>query len=122
MRLLLVIALAGCLHHDATGDGVSCTGQNPTFPAFDKICERADECFVAFHMVSCCGSQVAIGVSNVDRDRFAADEAVCESQYPACGCPPGPTQAEDGNTTIDNNRIVVQCTSARQCATAVLQP
>jgi hypothetical protein len=120
MRLLLVIALAGCLHHD--GDAVSCTGASPAFPAFDKSCERADECFVAFHTVSCCGTQVAIGLSNVERDRFAADEAVCDSQYPACGCAQGPTQAEDGNTAIDNNQIVVQCTPARQCSTAVLMP
>ena len=122
MRLLVAIALTGCLHDGASGDAVSCTGPSPTFPTFDKNCERADECFVAFHMVSCCGTQVAIGMNNLERDRFVADEARCEAQYPACGCPPGPTQAEDGNTAIDNNRIVVQCTPARQCTTAVLLP
>jgi len=121
MRLLLAIALAGCLHHDA-GDSVVCTGQDPTFPTFDKTCERADECFIALHMTSCCGTQAAIGMSNVERDRFDADEARCDAQYPLCGCPVGPTQAEDGNSTIDNNQIVVQCTPARQCMTAVLQP
>ena len=73
-------------------------------------------------MTSCCGTQVAIGVSNTERDRFTADEAVCESQYPGCGCAPGPTQADDGNTTFNNNQIVVHCTAARQCATAVLMP
>ena len=70
-------------------------------------------------MVSCCGTQVAIGMNNFERDRFAADEARCDEQYPACGCPVGPTQAEDGRTAIDNSQIVVQCTPDRQCATAV---
>jgi hypothetical protein len=116
---LLAIALTGCVHHDATSDAVACTGSNPTFPTFDKTCERADECFIAFHMISCCGTQVAIGMSTVETDRFNADEARCEAQYPPCGCPVGPTQAEDGHTTSDNSQIVVQCTAARQCMTAV---
>jgi hypothetical protein len=119
MRLLVAIALAGCLHNGTTSDDVSCTGPTPTFPTFDKRCERADDCFVAFHMVSCCGTQVAIGMSNIERDRFAADEARCDAQYPECGCPVGPTQAEDGRTAIDNSQIVVQCTVDRQCMTAI---
>jgi hypothetical protein len=118
---LLAIALTSCSHQDA-GDSVACTGSDPTFPTFDKTCERADECFIALHMVSCCGTQVAIGMSNIERDRFDADETRCDAQYPPCGCPVGPTQAEDGNSTINDNQIVVQCTPARQCMTAVLMP
>ncbi len=117
-KLVLAIALTGC-HDAATDDAVTCTGPNPTFPTFDKTCERADECAIAFHMVSCCGSQVAIGISNIEQARFTADEARCEAQYPPCGCPPQPTQAEDGRTTTDNSQIVVQCTPARQCTTSV---
>ena len=121
MRILLALALTGCLH-DASGDAVTCSAQNPTFPTFDKTCERADECFVALHMVSCCGTQVAIGMNTTERDRFNADETRCDAQYPGCGCPVGPTTAEDGNMTINNNEIVVQCTAARQCMTAILRP
>jgi hypothetical protein len=119
MRILVAIVLAGCLHHDdATADAISCTGPNPTFPTFDKTCEQATDCFIALHTISCCGTQAAIGISIVERDRFDADEARCDAQYPGCGCAQGPTQAEDGRTAIDNSQIVVKCTS-RQCVTSV---
>jgi hypothetical protein len=94
----------------STGTGVQCGGANPSqFPSFDKSCNADADCSLVFHQVNCCGTKTAIGINNNEAASFAAAEAVCESQYPACGCAEGPTTAEDGKTPDPSGMIQVHC-------------
>jgi len=86
------------------------------FPAFDKTCAMATDCAVALHMVSCCGTLSAIGINATQKAAFDEAEAVCEMQYPGCGCAQGPTMTEDGKTNLNNVEIQVGCMNG-QCMT-----
>jgi len=109
---------AACGDAPWSDDEVRCTGTDPVFPSFDKTCAVTSDCLVALHMISCCGSQVAIGIRSSEQARFEDAEARCDAQYPGCGCAQGPTQAEDGKSTFNNEQIVVNCDMG-QCMTAV---
>jgi Pacifastin inhibitor (LCMII) len=100
------------------GDRIVCTASPPVFPSFDKSCISATDCFVAIHQTDCCGSQNAIGYNKSQQARFAADEKICEMQYPGCGCAPRPTMAEDGQSTRSNTTISVKC-GASGCSTYI---
>jgi len=100
------------------GDLVMCTGATPTFPTFDKSCTLASDCFIAIHQINCCGSMKALGLNQAEQARFAADEKICQGQYPGCGCAAAPTVAEDGQSESAGKMIVVEC-QARQCTTLV---
>lgn len=100
------------------GDVVMCTGATPSFPSFDKTCSTAADCFIGLHQINCCGSIKAIGINQAEKSRFAADEKICESQYPGCGCPGAPTVAEDGKFESGTRMIGVEC-PAGKCMTLV---
>src|SRR5262245_54415002 len=130
LRILLAAALLlpGChasvsATDDAapTGDaiaGVQCTGMSGMFPTFDKTCAVAGDCAIGVHQTNCCGATIALGLTKAEQSRFAAAEAQCVAQYPACGCPATPTVAEDDRTPIAGQSIVVECQS-RMCMTTV---
>lgn len=91
------------------------------FPSFSKCCSGDDECVVAFHQISCCGTHVAWGINAKDKAAFDAAEAMCEMAYPGCGCPTGPTMAEDGKFSKDfggSGDIGVGCMSGA-CTTFI---
>jgi len=95
---------------DAGGDvAVQCTGDSPMFPAFDKACTEPGECAIGLHQVDCCGNRVAVGLAATAKAAFDAAEAVCEEQYPKCGCPQGPVVAEDGSQAFDPADVAVTC-------------
>jgi len=98
------------------GSAVSCTGTNPAFPSFDKACSAATDCVTKFHMVNCCGTLAAIGMNKAESADFDAAEAICEMQYPGCGCAQGPTMTEDGKMSTDDSLIQVDCVSGA-CST-----
>jgi len=104
-----------------TGDaiaGVQCTGMSGMFPTFDKTCTTPNDCAIGVHQTNCCGATIALGLTKAEQSRFAAAEAQCVAQYPACGCPATPTVAEDGRNPIAGQSIVVECQS-RMCMTTV---
>lgn len=76
----------------------------------------ATDCIIAKHMVSCCGTLTAIGINAAEQQAFAAAEATCEMQYPACGCAQSPTTTEDGKMSMDDTLIQVGCMGG-QCLT-----
>lgn len=84
------------------------------FPTFSKACSADSDCIVAQHQINCCGTKLAWGLAATEKCAFAAAEAVCESQYPGCGCPQFMTQAEDGYATFTEQDFGVRCT-AGQC-------
>jgi hypothetical protein len=88
------------------------------FPSFDKSCIDADDCAAVIHTTDCCGNSIAIGINVAEVANFDAAELICDAQYPACGCPAGPTIAEDGNPILDPNDIFVSCAN-NGCMTSV---
>jgi hypothetical protein len=91
---------------DGEGDPIMCPG---VFPIFDKSCSGVDECAIGVHTTDCCGNSVALGMNSAELEAFNAAEAICDSQYPACGCPAMPTMAEDGQSVADPRSLAVDC-------------
>ncbi len=97
---------------------VKCAVSPPVFPTFDRTCSGASDCVVAFHQINCCGTRRAMGIAKGELAAFGQAEAVCESQYPGCGCAQQPTAADDGNSTFDESSIQVTCLMGN-CSTFV---
>jgi len=91
------------------GEGIQCGTEPVTFPEFDKSCVGNEDCALVFHTISCCGTDVAWGINVDEVPAFDAAEAICDSQFPGCGCPAGPTEAEDGNTGMSPDDFAVTC-------------
>ncbi len=89
-----------------TGEPIMCPD---VFPEFDKTCGSESDCAVVVHTTDCCGNTVAWGLALTEVAAFEAAEAICDSQYPQCDCPSGPTVAEDGNPAINPEDILVAC-------------
>lgn len=103
---------AGDAGSSDANSAVQCTGTTGTFPTYSKECGSDGDCAIGEHQLNCCGTKLAIGLSKSAQAAFEADEQVCESQYPGCGCAQFPTQAEDGKT----GAIAVHCIDT-QCMT-----
>jgi hypothetical protein len=125
MRACLLTLLVACSSHP-TGSSIdapagyvelACESHGTTFPALDKSCVAASDCFVADHMVSCCGTLTALGFNVASKSAFTTAESRCAAAYPGCGCATGPTTAEDGRSTLDGT-ISVRCDTG-VCATYV---
>lgn len=112
----------GSAGHGPGGGGssaVQCDGVNPSvFPAFDKSCAGVGDCVMKEHMIDCCGSMVAMGINAAEDAAFDAAETECQSQYPACGCAPLPTVAEDGQRPDGGAGIQLDCLGG-SCSTFV---
>jgi hypothetical protein len=113
----------GCVHAKECGGQPALCGAGGMWPTFDKTCMTDADCISGLHQTDCCGTRHAIGVSIGQASTFDTDEAICEAEWPGCACPTGPTLAEDGQSTIDPNRIHVRCqpgaTPTSQCMTYV---
>jgi len=100
---------------DGDGEPIMCPG---VFPTFDKSCGSDEQCVIAIHTTDCCGNSVALGINEAELADFQAAEAICDSQYPPCGCPAGPTMAEDGQAVENPRKLVVGCVDG-SCMTSV---
>lgn len=82
-----------------TGSTILCTGgTDAEFPDFGESCATNADCTVVLHQVDCCGTLEALGIRLDEAGAFAAAEAVCVSQYGACGCASQPTTDDTGAT------------------------
>jgi hypothetical protein len=124
--LLAMVVTAGCSHSHSVPPDVDappgsvdlvCESHGTTFPSLDKACVAATDCFIAQHMISCCGTMKAIGFNVASQAAFTAAETKCAAAYPGCGCAAGPTMAEDGRTSADGT-IAVRCAN-QVCSTYV---
>src|SRR5512138_1713743 len=112
--LVLVVLATSCTSHGSnpdaspTSEQLACESKGTTFPSLEKACLVASDCFVAQHMISCCGTRIAVGFNVASEPAFTSAETTCAMAYPGCGCASGPTKAEDGRTTIDGT-ITVRC-------------
>lgn len=84
------------------GAAISCTGTAPYFPEFDRSCNTASDCTLVTHTTSCCGSRLAIAIATSATASFNSAEAICDAQYPACGCASRGVQVEDGTQVGDS--------------------
>jgi len=91
---------AGSGEAGAGGNAISCMGPMAHFPEFDRSCRAASDCSLVAHTTSCCGSRLAIAIATSEIPAFDSAEAICEAQYPACGCAAQGIQVEDG-TQVD---------------------
>jgi hypothetical protein len=98
------------------GDGgipnVDCTQNPPVFPSFDRSCTVAADCAIGMVQIDCCGSQIVTGINETEAQRFADAAALCNSQFPLCGCPTQSTRADDGTREgAFSGPAIVQCVS-----------
>jgi hypothetical protein len=124
---ILIVVTAGCSTvqgtHSSPADAptgtieLACQSHGTTFPVLDKACAVASDCFIADHVVSCCGTQIAIGLNVSTMTAFVAAEQACQAAYPSCDCDVTPTMAEDGRSSVDG-AITVQCDQGL-CRTSV---
>jgi hypothetical protein len=82
-------------------------------------CATDTDCELVFHQTDCCGTLAAWGIRKSAVGAFSAAETVCDGSYPACTCPPGPTTAQDGNTSASQDGILAACRSGT-CTSYVL--
>src|SRR6266566_3855 len=73
---------------------LSCWHGTQMFPPLDKSCQASSDCFVAEHMIDCCGTLEVIGLNVGAMSAFLSAETTCGPNR--CQCDPGPTEAEDG--------------------------
>ena len=126
MRAIVLgcLVLLGCGSDDASppdagpGDvALACESGGTTFPVLHKSCGAPTDCFVARHMINCCGTRTAIGLNVASEAAFTAAEETCAQAYPGCGCAEFPTTAEDGRSE-ELGPIQVDC-RAERCFTYV---
>jgi hypothetical protein len=112
--LLLVVAACSHAPHgtaDASSTSVQlqCESHGTRFPWLEKGCVAASDCFVANHMVDCCGTLTAVGLNVSAQAAFTTAETKCANAYPGCGCAEGPTTTEDGKSQLGGGTIEVRC-------------
>lgn len=78
------------------GSSVACTGPARAFPEFDRSCGTASDCVLVAHTTSCCGAELVQALAASAKPDFEAAEAICDAQYPACGCAAQWVDIEDG--------------------------
>jgi hypothetical protein len=90
--------------------------------SLDHGCTMDSDCAIGIHQIDCCGSTAAIGFNHAERARFDAFEPMCMASFPYCGCDPGPTHTDSGETALDPAQVLAACVTvgpARRCATYV---
>ena len=101
--------------------GIQCgPGATGSFPEFSRACATVSDCIVVTHVTSCCGSQLRMAIAGSEAAAFAAAEAICDAQYPPCGCAARGVDAEDGTLVPFGQEasIVPRCDAGR-CHTIV---
>ena len=106
----------GAVTDDGGVPNVDCTQNPPVFPSFDRSCTVAADCAIGTVQLDCCGSLTITGIASYEAERFAEAAAICDSQFPGCGCASQPTRADDGTHELNSGPGIVQCV-ANMCQT-----
>ena len=101
---------SGTAGSGTAGSGGDATCGGAAFPTFDKGCGNDKNCSIGVHTTDCCGNAIAQGFNHGFRDAFDAAEKAWDQCLPSCGCPAGPTVAEDGNA-VTKGTLAVSCTN-----------
>jgi len=72
-------------------------------------CGLDSDCVAVFHQTDCCGTQAAWGIQKTQTGAFATAEQACDATYGGCGCPSGPTVAQDGNSSFGADNFGASC-------------
>ena len=89
-----------------------------------RWCTTDTDCIVGLVTIDCCGNTIAIGINRTERARVDVLRSTCEQSSVPCGCPPGATRTDSGETALDAMSIQVACASAgplRSCLTYVMK-
>lgn len=106
-------------HDDGGAPVVNCAVRPPIFPDFDRSCTTAADCAIGRRMVDCCGTFTVTGLASGELPAFLAAAAICESQFPGCGCAAQPTYADDQTDETRGGPAVVECIQS-VCTTTFL--
>lgn len=130
IRLCLILPLLaiGCSSSSSSGtspdsgvDAGACFGATVDSVPY-KLCKNDGDCTLKPHQTDCCGSVTMVGLANAVADAYDRCEAAWDKHFSACGCPPGPTKAEDG-ADVGSGTLTVKCTnftsSGGVCQTSV---
>ncbi len=93
------------------GETYTITCSTGTYSPLDKTCQVDSDCFIAMHLISCCGLREAIGLNVSSKSAFDTEESSCDINRPMCNiiCSSG-TPAEDGHTVSpEHPTIDVHC-------------
>lgn len=96
-----------------------CWNDQSELPPMNKSCRVDADCYVATHVIDCCGSVIQVGLNVAERDRFATAEQTCEQAL--CFCMPQYPEADDGRTQSASAPIDVACCGGL-CRTFVAGP
>jgi hypothetical protein len=111
---------SGCAWEQRTCPPDACFDAQGTLDPSLRKCANASDCVVVDYPLDCCGSMRAAGVniaSQTKVEQCAKDRA---ASLPKCGCPTGPTSADDGSmdTTFSGNKPSVTCNPVGLCETS----
>ncbi|MBN2193765.1 MAG: hypothetical protein JW751_13195 [Polyangiaceae bacterium] len=92
-------------------------------PASLTLESDASDCVLVHHTVDCCGTQWVMALSADEAESFAVAEAICEAQYPLCGCAPQGVPVDNGPMVIfgSEDAIVARCNDG-QCQSMIVSP
>ena len=79
---------------------ISCSGALRAFPEFGRACNSVADCVLVAHTTSCCGALLVMAIASSEQAEFARDEAICDAQYPLCGCAANTVDVEDGTRVL----------------------
>ena len=103
----------GPITNDAPTDGPSgdaMCSMPGTGGMFDRGCTNDASCSIGYHLVDCCGTQIAVSFNHAYREAFDTAETAWRKACPAaCGCPAGPIMTESGMSTGDMGKVQVKC-------------
>ena len=96
----------------ATDTGTTLTCGVPdaaAFPDFPAVCGSNDACVLGFHLRTCCGMPLALGLNHNDKNAFDKAEQQWDKGCAACACPQtNMVEAQDGGTGLRGN-VLVKC-------------
>lgn len=68
-----------------------------------------DSCTIVEHQLDCCGNLMLVGVTQAKLSAFEQCEAEWRDTLPACDCPVGPLQLEQGGSVTSVDEASVGC-------------
>lgn len=74
-----------------------------------RTCTLDSECDFGLHQTDCCGNQLAYGFLASEATTFETQETACRESLPACDCPAGPIQTQQGSEALEEASIGVRC-------------
>jgi hypothetical protein len=110
---------SGCAWEQRECPPVACFDAQGVLSPSLKKCTATTDCVAVVYQLDCCGSRKATGVNLSSEAAVAKCAQDRAAGFPACGCPSGPTVADDGSKDPGGGATPsVTCNGAGQCETS----